>query len=65
MAELAGHEKPGLAMQVYSGGLTLESKRKAIDALNATIEPAVMLAIRREPPQLEARPIARPPRAEK
>lgn len=41
IAELMGHEKPTLALSVYSGGLHIEHLREAIEAMGEAIEPEI------------------------
>ena len=45
-AELLGHTKTSLAFSLYSGGLTLEHLRSAIDALGNVLEPEVLKAVK-------------------
>jgi len=45
IAELMGHEKPTLALSVYSGGIRLEGLRRAIEALDQVVEPEVLAAV--------------------
>ena len=44
-AELMGHTKTSLAFSLYSGGLTPENLRSAIDALGKVLEPEVLEAV--------------------
>ena len=43
--QLMGHTKTSLAFSLYSGGLTLENLRSAIDALGNVLEPEVLKAV--------------------
>ena len=45
-AEVMGHSKASLAFSLYSGGLTLDSLKGAIEALSGVLEPEVQEAIR-------------------
>lgn len=45
ISELMGHEKGTLALDGYSGGLRLEDRREALDAMVNSIEPDVMSCI--------------------
>ena len=45
-AELMGHTKATLAFSLYSGGLTLDNLRRAIEALDTVLEPEILEAIR-------------------